>query len=123
MIDARQELSIIEGEFRAIATPSPPDAEKFAVLTSALNHKLTSLARQASELMNVKGVVCFAVELSAIANALDTSGDLSGAERLYREAVGKATSAFYRSINQGLLADHLMRHGDLSNGRLAYEQA
>jgi len=123
LIDARQELSIAEGDFNCLQRPTPQDIGRFDVLAESLNHKLTSLAREASAVMEVKGVSCFDVELIAIANALATAGDIEGAERLYRLAVEKASNPFFRSLNLSLLADHLMRINDVETARRVYAES
>jgi hypothetical protein len=101
----------------------PPDTASSSEASRALNHKLTSLARQAMELDKIEGSVAFDVELIAIANALWTNGDRVAAERFFQRAAEEAPSDFYRSVNLRMYGGFLYQNGQPDQARTVFERA
>jgi tetratricopeptide (TPR) repeat protein len=91
--------------------------------TGSINHRLTSLARQACELIKLEEDVGFDVEYIAIANALMTSGDLPAAELYFLTAIKKSPSDYYHAMNLTMFASFLFSVGRADDGRQAYTNA
>jgi tetratricopeptide (TPR) repeat protein len=90
---------------------------------ATVNHKLTSLARQACALEKMEQDVGFDVEFIAIANALTISGDIAGAEEYYEKAVSKSPSPYYKSINMILYGRFLFEEAQYEKGRRVFAEA
>ncbi len=91
-----------------------PESAESLQRAGSLNHRLTSLARQATELDRLEPTVAFDVEYIAIANALWSSGNSAAAEPYFKKSINEAKrtkSPFYEAINTRLFARFLHRHG------------
>jgi|SRR5882672_9675220 len=118
-----QDLIAAQESFSELQTNTSGASDSSGTRSIALNHKLTSLARQACELDRMAPKVAFDVELIAIANALGTSGDVESAETYHRRAIERAQNSYYQSINRSLFAGFLFERYRYEEGRDAYRQA
>lgn len=119
-----QELITVQGELQVLsAEPPPARGPTYAQKLGSLNHRLTSLARQAAELDRMELDVSFDVELAAIALALESAGDIPASEIYFRRAIKKSPSPYYRAINWGMLARSLFNQFRLEPARKAYAEA
>ena len=117
LINTQAELEVVNIE--RDVRPSPLNSAK----AGTINQKLTSLMRQACELNNLEPDVAFDVELLTVANALATSGDIPLAEHYYVEAIRKAPSGYYKTINLSVYARFLYAQSREGEGRAAYRDA
>lgn len=91
--------------------------------SSSFSHKLSSLARQASALIELEPTIAFDVELSAVAQALNIVGDIPQADKFFQQAIKASPSDFYKIINLRMYADFLFRQGKHQPGRKIFEDA
>jgi hypothetical protein len=119
-----QDLISSQAEY-AMLYPEPPEKRDsaYGVKMGTLNHKLTSLARQACALDKLDGEVGFDVQFIAIANALATSGDQPTAEEYFEKAVARSPSVYYRSINLTLFGTFLFNQSQPEKGRRIFADA
>jgi tetratricopeptide (TPR) repeat protein len=117
LIEAQGDLSMLDAEAAEQGKPVSP------AKSGSANHRLTSLARQACELIKLEENVAFDVEYIAVANALWTSGDLPAAELYFKRAIEQAPSAYYKAINLSMYGDFLFSTDQAVAGRLAFEKS
>jgi len=123
LIDTRQELAIFEEEYLKKQAKGAVDYNAYERETGILNQKLTSLARQALELIRLDTDIGFDVEFIAIGDAMMTSGDFPAANEAFRNAVQRSPNARYESINLSIQARALFAQGDALGGREIYEKS
>lgn len=91
--------------------------------SGSINHRLTSLARQACELIKLEDDVGFDVEYIAVANALMSSGDLPAAESYFRTAIRKSPSTYYHALNLAMFGGFLFSVGRADEARKTYHES
>jgi tetratricopeptide (TPR) repeat protein len=123
LIDMQQELGAFEAEYLKKQAQGVADYEEYNREAGILNHKLTSLARQALALSRVDKDIGFDVEFIAIGNALMNSGDYPGANEAYCNAVARSPTPRYEAINLGVYAGALFSQGDAAAARQLYRRS
>lgn len=123
LIDTRQELAEFEGEYLKKQDQGVADYGEYDREAGILNQKLTSLARQALELMRTDTDIGFDVEFIAIGDALMVGGDFPAANEAYRKAVMRSPNERYESINLAIQAEALFEQGDELGGREIYRES
>jgi tetratricopeptide (TPR) repeat protein len=91
--------------------------------TSSFSLKLSSLARQASALIEQDRDIVFDIEFAVLAQALDVVGDIPEADRYWQAAVAVSRSDYYKIVNKRGYADFVFRYGRHQPGRKEYEEA
>ncbi len=118
IITTLAENSVLQSE------PIQKRDNSFYAKGSSYSHKLSSLARQATALIeSVSDNIAFDVELSAVAQALDTVGDIFQADKYFERAIDVSPNDYYRIINMRLHAGFLFRQGKHQKGRKIFEDA